>query len=292
MRKNRIAAFAGLALFTFVGTHAHAQQSWPYCQILDGTEAPAWQADVEYTAKGQVSGDGGSDVSVWNIGGGGGLYYWRTSAGDIDLTGAYDVWFWDGNGGIALPDRTAALRLRADYIVRNWDGSALRVGIKPGIYSDTEELSFDSIYVPFEVLGIQAFNPRVSGLIGVAIYPGFDRVFDPRFGVRMAAADSVRVDVMYPESRVTFRPDDWELYAGIRHDAVNEFRLEEDDARKQFSFRETRAYFGSAWPAGEALRMEAEVGIAFNREVDFKREAPGRDIEDAWYIRIGIGGAL
>lgn len=292
MRKIRFAGVACFVLVTLAQALVYAQNQWPYCQILDGTEAPAWRVDVEYTGKGRVKTEGGSEVSVWNISGGGGLYYWRTETGDLDLTGAYDFWIWDGSGGIALPDRTVALRLRADYIVRNWDGSALLLGVKPGIYSDAEELTIKSIYVPVEVLGIQAFNPRVSGLIGVAIYPGFDRVFDPRFGVRMAATDSVRFDLMYPESRVTFRPDEWELFAGVRHDAVNEFRLEEDDVRKQFAFRETRAYWGSAWPIGDAFRMEAEVGWAFNREVDFKREAPGRDIEDAWYIRVGIGGAL
>ncbi len=288
MRNPLSATIVSFALVCSV----QAQRPWPYCQILDGTEAPAWRAYADYTGAGRVKTDGGRDIAVWTLGGGGGLYYWRTGAGDIDLAGEYDLRFWDGSGGIALPNRTAALRVRADYVARNWDGSALLIGIRPGIYSDLEELSFDSLYMPVEVLGIQAFNPRISGVIGVAIYPGFDRAFDPRFGVRMAAAERVRVDVMYPESRVIVRPDDWELFAGLRHDAVNEFRLEDDDARKMMAYRETRAYVGTAWPVGDLFRMQAEAGLSFNREIDFKREAPGRDVEDAWYIRIGIGGAL
>jgi hypothetical protein len=287
----RILYGVAAACLLFAGP-APAQQSWPFCQILDGAEEPAWTAYLDFTGPGRVETEGGRDVALWNLGGGGGIYYWRTGAGDVDLTGAYDLFVWDGSGGIDLPDRTAALRLRADYVARNWDGSALLVGIRPGIYSDLEEVSFESVYVPIEAWGIQAFNPQISGLIGVAVYPGFDRAFDPRFGVRVAAAESVRVDLMYPESRVIFRPADWEMFGGLRHEAVNEFRLGDDDPRKMIAYRETRAYLGTAWPVGDLFRMQAELGWSFNREVDFKREASGRDIEDAWYVRIGIGGAL
>jgi hypothetical protein len=271
---------------------AQAQETKPFCQILDGTEEPAWMAYLDYTGPSRVKVEGGKNVSRWNVGGGGGLYYWRTGVGDVDLAGAYDFYFWDGSGGIDLPDRTVALRLGADYVARYWDGSALLVGIRPGIYSDTEEISIDSFYVPIEALGIQAFNPQISGVIGAAIYPGFDRAFDPRFGVRVAAAESIRVDLMYPETRVIFRPADWEFFGGLRHEAVNEFRLEDDDPRKMIGYRETRAYIGGAWAIGDAVRMQAEVGWNFNREVDFKREASGRDIEDALSVRIGIGGGL
>ena len=270
----------------------HAQSSLPYCQFLDGEQAPAWRVNVGYTGESRVEAPGGGDVAVWTVGGGGGLYYWRTDAGEIDLTGAYDLWSFDGNGGIDLPDRAAALRLNTAFLLRNWDGSALRVTAMPGLYSDLEDISFEDFGLPIEVAGIQAFNPQMSGLIGVAIYPGFDRAFDPRFGIRYAPAESMRIDLMYPESRVTFRPDALEFFGGLRHDAVNEFRLEEDDPRRRFALRETRAYLGAAWPLGDVLRMSAEVGYALNREVDFDKNAPGRDLEEAWFIRVGLGGAL
>lgn len=289
MRRIKVLALLALG---WVAAQASAQTTYPYCQIVDGTEIPAWIAAADYTASSRVEGDGGKDVAVWHIGGGGGLYYLRTEYGDVDFTGWYDIWAWDGSGGINLPDQTAALRLRADYTYRTMAGTALRVGLKPGFYGDLGEVSFDSFFLPFEVLAIQSFNPQISGAIGIAVYPGFDRVFDPRFGVRIAPVEEMRVDVMYPESRVTYRPAIWEVYAGVRHEAVNEFRLEEDDPRDLFGVRETRAYVGGAWPVNDVVRMLAEIGMAFNREFDFKNRAPSRDIEDAWFIKIGVGGAL
>ncbi|MCS6771643.1 MAG: hypothetical protein NZ740_06410 [Kiritimatiellae bacterium] len=285
---------AGLSTWvaSLLAAGSWAQEPYPFCQILDGTELPAWQAAIDYTASARVQADVGDDISIWRFLGGGGLYYWRTQAGDVDLSGLYDLWAWEGDGGIDLPDLTAALRLKADYTYRTWAGSAVRVGFKPGFYTTLEDVSFESLYFPFEVLGIQTFNPQISGVIGVAIYPGFDRVFDPRFGVRVAPVPEVRVDLMYPESRVVYRPAEWEVFGGVRHEAVNEFRLEDGDPRELIGFRETRAYVGGAWPATEVLRIQVDVGLAFNREVDFESEAPARDVEDAWFVRIGVGGAL
>ncbi|HMP75886.1 MAG TPA: hypothetical protein PKE12_06285 [Kiritimatiellia bacterium] len=273
-------------------TIAQAQRSLPFCQFLDGAEAPSWEAHVSHTTDARVEAPEGRDVAIWSVGGGGGLYYWRTGSGELDLTGAYDLRAFDGSGGIALPDYAAALRLNAAFVMRNWDGSALRITAMPGIYSDLEDISFEDLGLPVEVAGIQAFNPQVSGLIGVALYPGFIRAFDPRFGIRYAPDETLRVDLMYPESRVIFRPAAVELYAGLRHDAVNEFRLEEDDSRRRMALRETRAFTGVAWLLNDVLRMSVELGYAFNREVDFDKNAPGRDLEEAWQVRLGIGGAL
>ncbi|MBW7908325.1 MAG: hypothetical protein H3C50_05310 [Kiritimatiellae bacterium] len=287
----RIAASLCLAS-ALLAPHAFAQGTPPSCQILDGTETPAWTANMGYTANAKVQSANSSDVAVWSVDGGGGLYYWRTDSGDWDLSGAYDLRILDGSGGANLPDRLAALRLDLAYVLRNMDGSALKVDIFPGIYSDTEDLSLDDLYLPVQVLAIQAFNPQMSGLIGIAVYPGFDHTFDPRFGVRFAPVENLRVDVMYPESRVTFRPDELELYAGVRHTAVNEFRLEDGDARKSIGFRETRAFVGAAWPLSDLLRFNAEVGYAFNREIEFKRAEADRDWDEAFLIRVGIGGPI
>lgn len=279
-----VAAFAAPAVL--------AQSSAPFCQILDGAEDQAWTAGLGYTAPSKIEAPDGGDVALWSLNGGGGLYYWRTGTGDMDLSGAYDIWAIDGSGGIKLPDRVAALRLDFSFVKRDSNGSALQFDLYPGIYSDLEDVSLEDLYLPFQVLGIQAFNPQISGLIGVAIYPGFDRSFDPRFGIRYAPVESVRLDLMYPESRVTFRPDILELYAGVRHDAVNEFRLEENDPRDSFAFRETRMYVGAAWPLNDLLRFNVELGYAFNREVDFDRNESSRDWGDAVSLRVGIGGPI
>lgn len=272
---------------------ARAEEEYPYCQILDRVDEPAWQAHVGYVGQAKVRDPNGSDVGLYQLRGGGGLYYWRTAAGDIDLSGAYDVTAFDGSGGIDLPDQVAALRLNASYTWRQWDGAAVKVDVFPGIYSDLKDLGFDDLYMPFQVLGIQAFNPQLSGVLGVAIYPGFSRSFDPRFGVRYAVSDELSVDVMYPESRVTYHPaEQWDLYAGLRNNPVAEFRLEDGDDRDAFEYDEARAYLGVNAPLNDVVRVMAQLGWTLSRSVDFDRVQPARDVQDAFFVSVGLGGTL
>jgi hypothetical protein len=272
---------------------AHAQQNFPYCQILDRVDEPAWQAHVEYVAGADVDDPQGDDFSVTSLRGGGGLYYWRTGAGDVDLSGHYLVSWLSDDGGIGLPDQVADVHVDAAYVWRRWDGSAVRFTASPGVYSDLKDPGFSDVFVPFEVVGVQAFNDRLSGLLGVAIYPGFDRHFDPRFGVRYAVDDAWSVDVMYPESRVLYRPSaGWEVYAGIRNEAVAEFNLDSDDDRDSFQYDETRVYAGVHAPLGDLLRIMVRAGWALNRTADFGRGQPARDVDDAMFLSAGVGGAL
>lgn len=272
---------------------ARAQDPYPPCQLLDRVDEPAWQVHAGYVDDARVRDPNGRNVRMVEVSGGGGLYYWRTDAGDIDLSGLYDIDLFDGSGGVDLPDRVGALRLDAAYVLRQADGSALKVDLYPGVYSDLRDPGVDDVYVPFQVVGIQAFNPQLSGLLGVAIYPGFDRVFDPRFGIRWALTDEVSLDVMYPESRVLYRPAaNWDLYAGVRSDPVAEYHLEDDDPRDTFRYEEARLYAGINAPVNDVLRVMAQAGWVFNRSVDFGRVQPERDVEDSLYVRVGVGGSL
>ncbi len=272
---------------------AWAQGDYPYCQILDRVDEPAWQAHIGFVDSSRVEAPDGESFRQQQVRGGGGLFFWRTAVGDIDLAGAYDVTFYDGSGGVGLPDKTAALRLDAGYVWRYWDGSALKLNVYPGLYSDLEDPGLDDLAMPLQVLGIQAFNPQVSGVLGVALYPGFDRSFDPRFGVRCALSDQWSVDVMYPESRLLYRPvENWDLYAGLRNEAVAEFQLEDDDPRDTYRYEETRVYVGLNAPVSTEVRAMVRLGWVLNRAVDFGRTQPARDVEDALFLQVGIGGTL
>ncbi len=276
----------------FGAVAAGGQSTFPFCQIVDGTDYPAWDVEATYTAPADVRSDAGRNIAFWALRGGGGLFYRATGSGDVSLGGRYDVWFADGGGGVALPDALAALRLEAGWTLRWWDGRALQLTLRPGLYTDAADWSSKDVFYPFEALGIRAVNPRVSALLGLAVYPGFDRAFDPRFGFRYAPADSIRLDLMYPETRLTYRPMDWEVALGVRHEAVREFRLEESDPRRLVALRDTRIYLAAAWTAAGALRVTAEAGRVLNREIDFERVETVLDVEDSWYVQLGVGGVL
>jgi hypothetical protein len=281
------------ACLVAVAATARAQDGFPPCQILDRVEEPAWQVHAGLVGSADVEAPDGSSFRQQQLRGGGGLYYWRTGLGDIELAGAYDLTFYDGSGGVDLPDRTAALRLDAGYVWRQWDGSAVKLNLYPGLYSDLRDPGFEDLALPLQVLGIQAFNPQLSGVLGVALYPGFDRSFDPRFGIRWALSDQLSLDLMYPESRLLFRPrDNWDVFAGLRNEAVAQYQLEEDDPRDSFRYEETRVYVGVNAPVSGVLRAMVRAGWVMNRAVDFGRTQPARDVEDTYFVQAGVGGTL
>ena len=252
---------------------------------------PLWQMHGSYLLDADVDEVGADHFGVVGFDGGGGLAYFRTDYGDFDFTGDYDLQIFTADGGIGLPDQLGAFALNGTYVGRNAEGQAMKLTVSPSLRSDLEPLDFDSFYVPLSFTAIQSFSPDVSGQIGVAIFPWFEQLFDPLFGIRWAIADYLVLDLMYPESKLVFMPEeDWDLYAGIKISNTPEWHL--DDDRKSIMIDETRAYFGVNHPLDGEVRMMYQAGLIFNRSVDFDRLDRESTVKDAMFISVGVGGSL
>lgn len=279
-------------LLTAIPALAGAQSgSYPFCQILDRVDSPPWEVRVAYVADADVSGKNGDNVGIFRVNGGGGLAYFQTPAGDVDLTGTYGLNVFTGSGGIDLPDYLGNAAVNAAYTWRNSEGQAMRLTASPGIRSDLKDVTSDALSLPVEFLAIQAFSPDVSGEIGVAVFPWYEELFDPRFGIRWAPQEDLVIDLMYPESKLVFSPaEGWDLYTGVKADNTPEWAI--DDNRERLLMDEMRAYIGVNQPVNGDIRMMYQTGYVFNREVDFKRKQGESDIENAVYVSVGVGGSL
>ena len=265
----------------------------PYCQWLDRVDRPAWELQAGYVDQARVEAPDGHRYAVYEFSGGGGLFYGAAPGGSVDLSGAYALHAFEGDGGLDLPNQTLDAHLDAAYAWRSWDGRSLRLRAQPGLYGEVDGLDGSAFQLPLEILGVQALSPQLSGQLGVALYPGYQRSFDPRFGVRYALSDTWSVDLQYPESRVLWRePAGREAYFLIRNDPINEYSLESGDPRRALRWEETRAVVGWVQPLGGAVRLRVEAGYVFNRSVDFARGSPPRAVEDAVMVGLGFGGAL
>ena len=190
-------------------------QNYPFCQILDRVETPPWEVHLAYISEADVSGPAGDKFSIVRVDGGGGIGYYRTRSGDFDITGGYQLQWLTDDGGIGLPDNLAAVSINASYALRNPEGQALKLTLSPSLRNDLQEFGHGALTMPVEILGIQAFSPEVSGMIGVAFFPWYDHWFDPRFGLRIAPVDMLVIDLMYPESKIAITPvEGWDIYMG------------------------------------------------------------------------------
>ena len=259
---------------------------------LDGPPQPAWSVLVEYVDAAKVDMLEGDEVSSYNLVGGGGLYFAEAMGGEVEVGGVYALTDLSGGAGLDLPDLVADLHLEAGYTWRHWDGRALRVRLQPGLYGEVDADPAEAVRVPFEICGVQALGPRLAGLLGVAVYPGFTRGFDPRFGLRYTLTEVWLADLAYPESRLYGQ---WaggqEFYLRWRADPVNEFWLEEEDGRQSFRWEETRVAVGGGLPIGPWLRARVELGYVFSRSLDFGRGTAARGLEDALVLGGGVSGA-
>jgi hypothetical protein len=271
-----------------------APRDLPYCSWLDRADEPAWDIQAGWLGSAAVQGPGGRSYSALEVRGGGGLWYGEAPGGEAEVDGSYAVWMFEGQGGVDLPDALADAHVRAGYVWRHWDGRSLRVRIQPGFYGEVSAWDqADALRVPFEIVGLQTLSPRWSGQLGVAVYPGFARSFDPRFGVRGELSETWSVDLNYPESRLVWRSaGGTEAYLRLRNDPIQQFWLEEDDARRFVRFEETRLVAGWSGPSDTVVRLRVEAGYVFNRSVEAGRGSANRAVEDTWVVSIGLGGAL
>lgn len=264
----------------------------PYCQILDRIEDPIWETYLGYATREDVKDPEAGDSGMVEIGAHTGLFYFYGPAGVLDLRAGFDTLFFTHGAGLGLPLQVTAARLDLDYIMRFEDGYALRLKLEPGFYSTLRNLGWRDLYVPFGLSGIRAVSPDISIETGIAFFPGFDRLADPRILMRWELSDLFLLDAGYPGSRLIFRPDlHWAFTTGFEVQQYMEYRLKRGDERRAFRYEETRFFAGIEHMFADHLQWMFEAGHIVNRSVHFGR-GPGADLDNAYYFRIAFGGLL
>jgi hypothetical protein len=266
-------------------------EEYPYCQLMDRTTDPFAEASLTYVAQEKV--DGGSTWGSTEYRAASDLAYLRTEYGDLDLGARLYLGVSRGGKAIDMPDRFGELAFRVRWSLRTPQAFTYSVDAYPGLYSDFEDIGFEDFGMPIELSGIQAFSPTLSARLGLAVYPGFERPFDPRAGLRWAPREDLLLDLFYPESRVVWQYDRFlALTAGVAFDRVREYQLRDSDGRDRLLFEETRWYVGTNYRLNDMLLLMGRVGLVRNREIDFAHDSEASSLDDGFYITIGLGGLL
>ncbi|MBU0676539.1 MAG: hypothetical protein KJ626_00345 [Verrucomicrobia bacterium] len=290
--KTRILLLAALLALTILCPRIKAQQPG-YCCILDRINDPAWLIYGALLTETDIDAPGAEDFSMAEFGASGGLAFFRTSSGVVDIRADLDLAHFMDDGGIGLPDDLLALNLDADWVTRVDDTTSLRAGFKPGLYAEAEGLSSDSFFFPFSLEAIYAFQPNLSGLAGVAVYPDFDQQLDPLIGLRWIPGEEWVLDLFYPASRITFQPStDWSVSLGLTIDKTSEYQLDKSDDRDRIMIDQDRLYIEAEWSVDESTRVMCQFGRIMDRSIEFEGLNGDFDVDDTVYFRIGVGGMI
>ncbi len=293
-------ALACAALCLCVAVPLHAQElppltapDFPYCQVADRRVDPDWAVEARYFSREALERTS-DDLGFMQTTAGSSIYYLRTPFGNLDFGTSLDHRLVIGGDDLELPDSLLRLSGHVRWDLRTRDALTFRLNAHPGLHSSLEDVDFNDVFVPFEVMGIQAFDATVSAWFGVAVFPGFLRVADARAGVRWAATDDVMVDVAYPVTRVLFKPAvDWELSGGFGFHRTDAYQLADDDPRDLLQLDETRAFVGLDYIPDPAFRLGLQVGYTFSRSLAFAHGRPEEyELDPGWFAGFRVGGSF
>jgi hypothetical protein len=265
------------------------------CQILDAVTEPIYEVGLSIVPNSSV-GESGDTALVeldarWDV-----AYFRDVLYADLDLAFEFSGILVTDSAGLQLPDQLVQLNLDAGLAWRFVGGTALQFGLKPGIYSDFEEVSADALAFPSSLALIQSFDPTVSGIIGLELRPSFETKIMPLIGVAWQPLDVLRVEAGLPRSRLSCVFNNaWSGHLGLTWNNVSyQLREKGDFDRKRLEVEDFRLYAGATRRLSDLLQITGEIGHRFDRQFEFRYttdDLPRKvEVEDAFYIRVGVGG--
>ncbi len=265
------------------------------CQILDAVTEPIYEVGLSLTPSSDI-GESGSSAFVeldarWDF-----AYFRDVLYGDLDLGLDFSGILVTDSAGLQLPDQLVRLNVDAGLAWRYVGGTALQFRMKPGIYSDFEEVSADALACPASLALVQSFDPTVSGILGLELRPSFETKIMPLVGVAWQPVDMLRVEAGLPRSRLSCVFNSaWSGHLGFEWSNISyQLREKGNFDRKRLEVEDFRFTIGATRLLSDALQVTAELGHLFDRQLEFRYTAedlPRKvEVEDSIYLRVGVGG--
>lgn len=221
-------------------------------------------------------------------------------ASDRLTWGGGPIWqgLWlDASEAAPLPEsaQALALRLSGQWVpAERW---SVQADVRPGVYSDWEDLSGRDFNAPALIAGSYQINSNLVVLAGVNInlWSQLATIGGP--GVWWKFADAWTLNLVLPKPTLEYAPvRPLKLFVGgeIRGGA---YRVGEDFGRQhgrpgldgdKFAYRELRAGGGVEYRLGPHWRLILEGGYAFDREFEFREADWAFRAEGAPYGQLGV----
>ncbi len=258
---------------------SYGPKARPHCQILDHSWDPLWEVQFGYTASSDLKGYGSTDTfelgADWEF-----AYFYDVLASDIDLNLRVHTTMFLDSGDIQLPDQVVKLYLDMGWTWRN-GANAIQARVKPGLYSDIEEMGGSTFFLPFSIAGIRAFAPTISGIAGLEIRPSFERNLLPCAGIEWQIHDTLNLQAQLPESRLEWRiNDEWRAALGFLWESTD-YALREKSTfdRKQMTLEYSKAGLNVTHLTGDGFYVGMEIGRVFDRTIEFQEPGIFNDVE-------------
>jgi hypothetical protein len=203
-------------------------------------------------------------------------------------TGAINIHLLSGPEVVPLPPRLY------DFILGyQWRGTYARrfsydLATQVGVFSDFEDSARDGVRFPGHAVGMVHFSDRLDLVFGVDYLHRDDVKILPVFGYSWhdPLRPAWRFDWVFPRPTIQYSLDrDRRLYlaswmGGGTWDI--EMPSEVDDV---VTYRDFRLVFGCEWSKDKGSREAIELGLVFNRDIQFRSQATEASVDNALVVR-------
>lgn len=214
--------------------------------------------------------------------------------GGLTFGAGFDSLFFLGDSDASLPDQVASMTFALDWSRQSGGGVGGMICLRPGYYSDIEEMGSDAFFVPFQVALTKRFSRNFAAMAGLWVRFGFERVLLPSAGFAWQVSDGIRLDAMLPSSRLTIEFSDVTLYAGFEWNNTSyALSKEKQPGRKTITIEDFRWSGGLIFPLEGHSEFFFGVGSSYDREIEFDlRQGSNKkiDVEDQIVVTAGLRG--
>jgi hypothetical protein len=205
---------------------------------------------------------------------------------------------WQGPNSLAFPGQPDLPGSTDDvYLDMGWRPQLARwlfadLGVTPGLYSDFQQVSWQSFRPHARALGIVAFSPDLQVVAGVLYVNRIHVQLLPAGGVLWSLCEDVRCELVFPQPKVAYRLTAlglpaWSVYVMGEFGGDTWTIQRANGAADLVDYRDQRLIAGVQWDT-RAITGRFESGYVFNRALQYTSATPGLKPDNTVMLRAGI----
>ncbi len=214
-----------------------------------------------------------------------GQVYFRTG---VD----YERFDFGGSTRAGIPShlQSASAVFALEYVQENFAGAAIE--LHPGFYFE-DDLRGNTFDIPIDIYTTFKINSKLYITVGVAGALNYDPQIFPIGGIIWLISDKVRLEAVFPKPALIWTPqENWEFRA-LGEVLGGAYRLDRGNPDRQLSnavvqYSEYRAGAQATYSGFKPFDLFAGAGYTFLRQFDFHRSVHDRNVDGAFYVKVGV----
>lgn len=215
--------------------------------------------------------------------------WWR----GFSIAPVFQVYFLDGPTRTDLPPRLYSTRLEFRWQKQLNERWGMDLSVAPGVYSDFEQSDSDSFRIMGRALGVYQWSVYSQFVLGVVYLDREDVKVIPAVGWIYTPREDWRLEFVFPRPKLAVRFSQREQYSRWGY-LLGEFgggswSVERRNGRQDIvSYSDLRLLFGFEQRYVNGRSLLLEIGVVFDREIEFKSNNGDFDPSTTGLLRTGV----